>query len=639
MHATPLGSEKASRSQLKPTSQESGHSAIKNFCLVNETKILLSDPLLGDRPPPHLGEFGTRLRLLRVVDLLLARPASSISKIPSAGSYTLGIYRLLVQQSDTSAGFPSKQRRSSSLVCPQVDKNRLDVQRGHELNLSQIAQVQGRFNEKDSARANTRFSIQSSQTVKHICDEDGRSYNLSRYDSQVNLNQASHAVALHNTKVFLGSFDPSLTSTTNPPGHHSAQRGHTIRTDLTFDDMAATVAQPPAPAALSSSRSVNAPAASGSHVAHDQRHHRHNHFQPQAAPTNCPRVGALPKTQKFNPDHFKVVRTLGTGTFARVCLVRPSNASDIPLEQENRGNAEVYALKILRKTEVIRLKQVDHVRHERSILADVAGHPFITSLLASFSDHDCLYMLLDYVPGGELFSYLRKLRRFEESTACFYAAEIVLVLEYLHEHQGGVAYRDLKPENLLLDKDGHIKLVDFGFAKRLGYKDDRPVETYTLCGTPEYLAPEVIQNKGHTTAVDWWALGILIYEFLTGYPPFWHQNPIEIYKQIIGKPLTFPQDPPISEHAKDIVRSFCTVDRSRRLGNLSGGASRVRAHPFFQSINWDDLLSRRRQGPIVPPVRYPGDAQCFETYSEEDGKRDVYTSDMAQKYDQYFADF
>lgn len=119
--------------------------------------------------------------------------------------------------------------------------------------------------------------------------------------------------------------------------------------------------------------------------------------------------------------------------------------------------------------------------------------------------------------------------------ARFYAAEIVLVLEYLHEHQGGVAYRDLKPENLLLDEDGHIKLVDFGFAKRLGNnEDDRPVETYTLCGTPEYLAPEVIRNKGHTTSVDWWALGILIYEFLTGYPPFWHQNPIEIYKQYVA---------------------------------------------------------------------------------------------------------
>ena len=167
---------------------------------------------------------------------------------------------------------------------------------------------------------------------------------------------------------------------------------------------------------------------------------------------------------------------------------------------------------------------------------------------------------LEYCPGGEVFSYLRKAKRFDENTARFYAAEIVLVLEFLHEREG-VAYRDLKPENLLLDADGHIKLVDFGFAKRLGNSKNlfslfrrfrRPKkgvglegvyidcdidasqgETYTLCGTPEYLAPEVIQSKGHTTAVDWWALGILIYEFLTGYPPFWNANPIEIYKQCV----------------------------------------------------------------------------------------------------------
>lgn len=180
---------------------------------------------------------------------------------------------------------------------------------------------------------------------------------------------------------------------------------------------------------------------------------------------------------------------------------------------------------------MIRLKQIDHVRQERAILSDVSGYPFITNLVASFSDHDCLYMLLDYVPGGEIFTYLRKMRPFDERTARFYICELVLVLEFLHEDQGGVAYRDMKPENLLLDAEGHIKLVDFGFAKRLGREGDRPGETYTLCGTPEYLAPEVIQNKGHTTAVDWWALGILLYEFLHGYPPFWHQNPIEIYKQ------------------------------------------------------------------------------------------------------------
>jgi len=230
-----------------------------------------------------------------------------------------------------------------------------------------------------------------------------------------------------------------------------------------------------------------------------------------------------------------------TGTFARVCLVRPSHGSEA-------DRSKVYALKILRKTDVIRLKQIDHVRSERQILADVRGHPFVADLVASFSDATTLYLLLTYVPGGELFTYLRRFRRFDEDTARFYAAEIVLVLEFLHEQCGGVAFRDLKPENLLLDEQGHIKLVDFGFAKRLtnessGANNGELTETYTLCGTPEYLAPEVIQNKGHTTAVDWWALGILIFEFLTGYPPFWHQNPLEIYKQYVSfrkkKPLTF----------------------------------------------------------------------------------------------------
>jgi protein kinase A len=140
-------------------------------------------------------------------------------------------------------------------------------------------------------------------------------------------------------------------------------------------------------------------------------------------------------------------------------------------------------------------------------------------------------MLLDYCPGGEIFSYLRKAKKFSENASRFYVAEMVLILEYLHETEG-VAYRDLKPENILLDGEGHVKLVDFGFAKRV---NDR--ETYTLCGTPEYLAPEVIQSLGHTTAVDWWALGILLYEFLTGYPPFWHQQPMEIYKQFVNSQL------------------------------------------------------------------------------------------------------
>ncbi|KAI9046890.1 hypothetical protein LZ554_008968 [Drepanopeziza brunnea f. sp. 'monogermtubi'] len=323
---------------------------------------------------------------------------------------------------------------------------------------------------------------------------------------------------------------------------------------------------------------------------------------------------------------FELVRTLGTGTFARVWLVRLANPRPEDADK-------VFALKVLRKVEVIKLKQVDHVNHERSVLADVAGHPFITTLITSFSDHDSLYMLLDYCPGGEVFSYLRKQKRFDENTSRFYAAEIVLILEFLHEREG-VAYRDLKPENLLLDADGHIKLVDFGFAKRLGNR-----ETYTLCGTPEYLAPEVIQSKGHTTAVDWWALGILIFEFMTGYPPFWDQSPIEIYKKIVSKPVQFPSDPPISADCKDIIRHFCTVDRSKRLGNVSGGAQRVKDHPFFRGINWEEIYYRKHRGPIIPPVRYPGDAQCFDFYPDEKAGRERYTEDLQKKWEGHFKDF
>ncbi|SPQ19515.1 4c0aa34d-c625-433f-ab30-56b406ac204d [Thermothielavioides terrestris] len=315
---------------------------------------------------------------------------------------------------------------------------------------------------------------------------------------------------------------------------------------------------------------------------------------------------------RLSASDFVRVRTLGTGTFARVCLVRPSHGTEA-------DRSKVYALKILRKTEVIKQKQLDHVRHERQILADVRGHPFITNFLASFADHDFLYFLLDYVPGGELFTYVRKFRRFDEDTARFYAAEIVLVLEHLHEEQGGVAYRDLKPENLLLDAEGHIKLVDFGFAVRLGNNESgHPVETYTMCGTPEYIAPEVIHNKGHTTAVDWWALGILIYEFLMGFPPFWHSNKMELFKQIVEKPVVFPSEPPVSAAAQDIIRQLCTVDRSRRLGNISGGAARVKEHPFFAAVDWD---------------------ACFDVWPEEDEHWDEYTDELAERYEACFSDF
>ncbi|KAL1957719.1 hypothetical protein VTO42DRAFT_5562 [Malbranchea cinnamomea] len=333
---------------------------------------------------------------------------------------------------------------------------------------------------------------------------------------------------------------------------------------------------------------------------------------------------SIPK-EKLKIEDFELIKTLGTGTFARVWLVRWKGSEE--------GQDQVFALKVLRKADVIQLKQVEHVRNENISLAAVAGHPFITTLISTFSDDECLYMLLEYCPGGEIFSFLRRAKRFNEATARFYAAEIVLIFEFLHDVQG-VAYRDLKPENLLLDAEGHIKLVDFGFAKRL-----YSMETYTLCGTPEYLAPEVIHNRGHGLAVDWWALGILIYEFLVGQPPFWDPNPMCIYEQIVEGHIRFPHN--ISPAARDIISGLCKTNPSERLGYISGGTQRVKNHPFFKDINWDDLYNRKTKGPIIPRVDHAADAGNFEEYPPppDPSTQAQYTPEMREQYEEQFRDF
>ncbi|EEH02845.1 protein kinase [Histoplasma capsulatum G186AR] len=323
---------------------------------------------------------------------------------------------------------------------------------------------------------------------------------------------------------------------------------------------------------------------------------------------------------------FELLQTLGTGTFARVWLVRL-------LKHTGKIKNGAYALKVLHKADVIKLKQVEHVRNEIETLNAVAGHPFITTLVATFTDDLSLYMLLEYCPGGEIFTFLRRARRFDVSTAQFYAAEIVLILEFLHDVHG-IAYRDLKPENILLDADGHLKLVDFGFAKEIWSR-----ETYTLCGTPEYLAPEVIHNSGHGLAVDWWALGVLIYEFIVGQPPFWDPNPMRIYKQIVDGVLRFPANMPPA--AQDIVSRLCKTNPSERLGHIKGGSARVKQHSFFKGVNWDDIYHRRMKGPIVPRVDSPTDAGNFEIYPDPPHPSELapYTKDMRDAYEHIFKTF
>jgi len=300
-------------------------------------------------------------------------------------------------------------------------------------------------------------------------------------------------------------------------------------------------------------------------------------------------------SEEIKYTDLTILQTLGTGTFGRVRLAK------------SKSQERYFALKQLKKTEVVRLKQVEHVNAERELLADV-NHPYVVRLFCSYQDATSLYLLMEYVNGGELFYHLRKRGRFPLEWTQFYASEIVDAFGYLHSLD--IIYRDLKPENLLLDSNGHIKITDFGFAKKVKPGD----RTWTLCGTPEYLAPEVILRYGHGKAVDWWSLGILIFEMLAGYPPFVGQDPMEIYEEILAGKIGFPSH--FESAAEDLIKKLLTADRSRRLGSSKRGVKDIKQHKFFKGVDWEDLHNRPH-GPILPEVAHPGDTANFERYEEE----------------------
>lgn len=305
--------------------------------------------------------------------------------------------------------------------------------------------------------------------------------------------------------------------------------------------------------------------------------------------------GLIASKEKFNVKDFDLRATVGTGTFGRVRVVKIKGSHDrTPL-----------ALKIMKKSEVIRLKQVEHVKAETAILSQIE-HPFIVNLLATFQDEKRLFLVLEFINGGELFSHLRTEGRLPDADAKFYSAEIVLAFAYLHEKN--IIYRDLKPENLLIDCDGHMKITDFGFAKVV---EDR---TWTLCGTPEYLAPEIIQSKGHGRAVDWWALGILIFEMLAGYPPYYDENPFGIYQKVLAGKIEFPKH--LDVKAKDLVKKLLMHDRAKRFGCLKNGAEDIQKHKWYRGIEWDQVAARKVKPAYIPAVRAPDDTSMFDRYPE-----------------------
>lgn len=318
---------------------------------------------------------------------------------------------------------------------------------------------------------------------------------------------------------------------------------------------------------------------------------------------------------KYLLQDFQILRTLGTGLFGRVHLVRLVH------------NGRFYAMKTLKKLLVVRMKQVEHTNDERRMLK-IVEHPFITRMWGTFQDVRYVYMVMDYIEAGELFSLLRKLSKFPNPVAKFYAAEVCLALEYLHDHN--IVYRDLKPENILLDKNGHIKITDFGFAKEV------PDVTYTLCGTPDYIAPEVVATKPYNKSVDWWSFGILIFEMLAGYTPFCDPSPMKTYEKILAGHVTYPSH--FHPDALDLLQNLITADLSKRLGNLQNGTQMVKNHPWFSEVIWERLYNRDIETPYEPPIQSGvGDTSLFDKYPEEE--LDYGVMEGEDEYAQFFEEF
>ena len=292
-------------------------------------------------------------------------------------------------------------------------------------------------------------------------------------------------------------------------------------------------------------------------------------------------------------------RVIGMGTFGVV------RVADDP------ASGAAFALKTMGKQRVYETGQARHILDEASLLAE-CDHPFVVRLVRAFDEVAQLHLLLELTQGGELCAVLRASQTgaFPERRCQFYAAMVVLAFEYLHDKQ--IAYRDLKPENLLFDADGYLKLVDLGLAKRV------PERTWTLCGTPEYMAPEMILHHGHGLALDWWTLGVLIYEMLVGYPPFeGGEEPLALYANIVANEPRFPSK--IGAQSHDLIGGLLTSDASARLGSgLRGGADDVKRHPFFKRMAWQSLLLKKIEAPYKPPITDAHDTSHFGAFDDPD---------------------
>uniref|UniRef100_A0AAR2KS41 Ribosomal protein S6 kinase n=1 Tax=Pygocentrus nattereri TaxID=42514 RepID=A0AAR2KS41_PYGNA len=313
--------------------------------------------------------------------------------------------------------------------------------------------------------------------------------------------------------------------------------------------------------------------------------------------------------ERVGIENFELLKVLGTGAYGKVFLVRKVSGHD---------SGKLYAMKVLKKATIVqKAKTAEHTRTERQVLEHIRQSPFLVTLHYAFQTDTKLHLILDYVNGGELFTHLVQRVRFKEQEVALYSGEIVLALEHLH--QLGVVYRDLKLENILLDSNGHIVLTDFGLSKEF----DEVERAYSICGTIEYMAPEIVEGgeSGHDKAVDWWSLGVLMYELMTGGSPFTvdgdENSHSDIAKRILKKDPPYPKD--MGPLAKDIIQRLLIKDPKERIGSGPSGAQNVKSHPFYQKINWEDLAAKKVPAPFKPVIRDELDVSNFaEEFTEMD---------------------